>query len=337
MELALPALAILLGALPILPLIWIMVATLRRFGRRDEGVAILSSLVLSGFISVLAALLLTRGDGPEAGMLFWLIFVGFAGVSIYLPSPPALRDALLAAIVPSLALIMCLLLLYAIPVWIGGMSHVASGSEGIRSPPVAKAFLLTAFIGFVSIPSIACTTYARDHLVNTVKAITSIDVKRIKRLEDVLRASWRIVLAICVMLGITLTRPHTPFPVAPLAAAPVLEQPSIAIANKPLTTNIYLWHGALDILSFMPLSSVDASSGIIITDWNSPSGASDERFKVVAHVHGPNILPAAIRITVFRQVKNAGEWVDAQANDMLAKQLEAKALTHATELSASSP
>ena len=43
--------------------------------------------------------------------------------------------------------------------------------------------------------------------------------------------------------------------------------------------NAYLWRGALDTLSFMPLSSADPFGGVIITDWYQPPGDTGERYK----------------------------------------------------------
>ena len=37
-----------------------------------------------------------------------------------------------------------------------------------------------------------------------------------------------------------------------------------------LGVNAYLWRGALDTLSFMPLASADPFGGVIITDWYTP-------------------------------------------------------------------
>src|SRR5215472_12452217 len=49
-----------------------------------------------------------------------------------------------------------------------------------------------------------------------------------------------------------------------------------------LGVNAYLWRGALDTLSFMPLASADPFGGVIITDWYTPPAASAERFKATA-------------------------------------------------------
>ena len=53
-----------------------------------------------------------------------------------------------------------------------------------------------------------------------------------------------------------------------------------------LGVNAYLWRGALDTLSFMPLSSADPFGGVIITDWYTPTAANDERFKATAYILG---------------------------------------------------
>src|SRR6202008_3414977 len=51
-----------------------------------------------------------------------------------------------------------------------------------------------------------------------------------------------------------------------------------------LGVNAYLWRGALDTLSFMPLSSADPFGGVIITDWYTPPASSNERFKATAYI-----------------------------------------------------
>ena len=54
-----------------------------------------------------------------------------------------------------------------------------------------------------------------------------------------------------------------------------------------LGVNAYLWRGALDTLSFMPLASADPFGGVIITDWYTPASSSGERFKATAYILGP--------------------------------------------------
>ncbi|HEX4111048.1 MAG TPA: DUF3576 domain-containing protein, partial [Stellaceae bacterium] len=47
-----------------------------------------------------------------------------------------------------------------------------------------------------------------------------------------------------------------------------------------VAVNSYLWHASLDTISFMPIASADPFGGTIITDWYSPHGVTNERFKL---------------------------------------------------------
>ena len=51
-----------------------------------------------------------------------------------------------------------------------------------------------------------------------------------------------------------------------------------------LGVNAYLWRGALDTLSFMPLASADPYGGVIITDWYANPAKADERFKATVYI-----------------------------------------------------
>lgn len=99
-----------------------------------------------------------------------------------------------------------------------------------------------------------------------------------------------------------------------------------------LDVNAYLWRGALDTLSFMPLSSADPFSGVIITDWYSPPSVTDERFKATAYVMGRELRSDGIRISIFRQVLQNGVWVDAPISPMTVGEIEDKVLARARQL-----
>jgi hypothetical protein len=96
--------------------------------------------------------------------------------------------------------------------------------------------------------------------------------------------------------------------------------------------NAYLWRGALDTLSFLPLASADPFGGVIITDWYSPADAVGERFKATAYILGRELRSDAIRISVFRQVNQGGRWVDAPVNSVIQADIENKVLDRARRL-----
>jgi hypothetical protein len=104
-----------------------------------------------------------------------------------------------------------------------------------------------------------------------------------------------------------------------------------------LGVNAYLWRGALDTLSFMPLSSADPFGGVIITDWYSPPAATGERFKATAYILGRQLRADAIRISIFRQTQApGGQWVDAPVAPSTTGEIENKVLARARELRAQS-
>ena len=105
-------------------------------------------------------------------------------------------------------------------------------------------------------------------------------------------------------------------------------------AGASLQVNKYLWRGALETLSFMPLASADPFGGVIVTDWYSPAGASGERFKATAYVLGRELRTDGLKLTIFRQVRGDGQWEDAPVNPATATDIEGKILADARKLRA---
>ena len=103
-----------------------------------------------------------------------------------------------------------------------------------------------------------------------------------------------------------------------------------------LGVNAYLWRGALDTLSFMPLASADPFGGVIITDWYSPPAAPGERFKATAYILGRQLRADGVRVSVFRQVQQGGQWADAPVSASTTGEIENKVLARARELRAQS-
>jgi Domain of unknown function (DUF3576) len=99
-----------------------------------------------------------------------------------------------------------------------------------------------------------------------------------------------------------------------------------------LGVNAYLWRGALDTLSFMPLASADPFGGVIITDWYTPAAANGERFKATAYILGRELRSDGVRVSIFRQVLENGQWVDAPVSPVTVGDIENKVLSRAREL-----
>ena len=101
-----------------------------------------------------------------------------------------------------------------------------------------------------------------------------------------------------------------------------------------IQVNAYLWRATLDTLSFMPLVSADPFGGVIITDWYSPPATPDERFKANAYILSQQMTANAIQVSLFHQVLQNGQWVDAAVDPNTVSGLEDRILSHAADLRA---
>ncbi len=100
-----------------------------------------------------------------------------------------------------------------------------------------------------------------------------------------------------------------------------------------VAVNSYLWHASLDTMSFMPIASADPFGGTIITDWYSPRGTPNERFKVNIFILNRELRADGVRVTVFRQVKDGGgQWADAPVDPKTNRDLENSILMRARQL-----
>ncbi len=97
--------------------------------------------------------------------------------------------------------------------------------------------------------------------------------------------------------------------------------------------NSFLWRASLDTVSFMPITSADPFGGVILTDWYSPNGSDEERFKVNVYILDRQLRADGLRVAVFRQVREpGGGWVDAEVDVETGTLLEDTILTRAREL-----
>ena len=62
-----------------------------------------------------------------------------------------------------------------------------------------------------------------------------------------------------------------------------------------------LWRASLDVIDFMPLSSVNYSGGIIITDWYSENNNQNESIKISIRFMTNEIRSDALNIKIFNR------------------------------------
>ena len=99
-----------------------------------------------------------------------------------------------------------------------------------------------------------------------------------------------------------------------------------------LPVNKYIWQGALDTLSFLPLASTDPFTGVIATDWGATPEAPGERFKVTAYILSPALSAASLKVAVYREVRSGDLWVPAPVDPATAVKLEDAILTRARQI-----
>jgi hypothetical protein len=96
--------------------------------------------------------------------------------------------------------------------------------------------------------------------------------------------------------------------------------------------NVYLWRAALETIDFMPLVQADPFGGVIITDWYAPPATPAERFKLTVYILDRTLRADAVKVAVFRQTNDAGQWTDATVDPSTKTGIEDSILTRAREL-----
>lgn len=94
-----------------------------------------------------------------------------------------------------------------------------------------------------------------------------------------------------------------------------------------------LWEATHDTLKFTGIASEDAMSGLLITDWYTPSGKPDERLRVSVYILSRALRSDSISVTVERQVRSKeGQWEDAPIDRDVGTNLETAILQRARQI-----
>ncbi len=71
--------------------------------------------------------------------------------------------------------------------------------------------------------------------------------------------------------------------------------------NYEFSTSNPLWRASLEIIDFMPLTTVDYSGGIIITDWYSDNNNSNDSIKITVRFLSNEIQSNSLKIIVHNK------------------------------------
>ena len=101
--------------------------------------------------------------------------------------------------------------------------------------------------------------------------------------------------------------------------------------NFEFASSNELWRASLDVLDFMPLTSANYSGGIIITDWYSEEGNSNDSVKITIRFLSNEIRSDAVDIDVFyKNCISVNNCSISKKDGPLKKELTRKILSKAT-------
>ena len=102
--------------------------------------------------------------------------------------------------------------------------------------------------------------------------------------------------------------------------------------NYDFATSNELWRASLDVIDFMPLTSVNYSGGIIITDWYSNKKSQNESIKVTIRFLTNEIRSDALDIKIFTRKckKTIMDCNFIESNQTLVSELTKEILKKAT-------
>ena len=99
------------------------------------------------------------------------------------------------------------------------------------------------------------------------------------------------------------------------------------------STSNPLWRATLELIDFIPLSTVDYSGGIIITDWYSDSQSSDDSLKITIRFLSNEIQSNSIKIIVHNKKCKTNESCNiSEIDSQIKMELQRSILANAAKL-----
>ena len=105
-----------------------------------------------------------------------------------------------------------------------------------------------------------------------------------------------------------------------------------SIGTYGMPINTYLWRGALETISFMPLNSADPIGGTILTDWYSTSNNENERCKLNIFITGNQLKTQNLKVTSFCQEFKNQKWINKAVNESNNLKIENAILNQAKKI-----
>lgn len=68
-------------------------------------------------------------------------------------------------------------------------------------------------------------------------------------------------------------------------------------ADQTVKVNRYLWNASLDVLSFLPVQSVDPFTGVIVTGYGTPPGGG-RSYRATVHIKDPALDARSLKVAL---------------------------------------
>jgi uncharacterized protein DUF3576 len=122
----------------------------------------------------------------------------------------------------------------------------------------------------------------------------------------------RAILLLVVLGGVSSCGRSAPQGQADGAAVPTVMEPAREesletgsiwdMFNRPdpevtVSVNKYLWNASLDVLSFLPVQSVDPFTGVIVTGFGTPPGGG-RSYRAFVHITDPALDARSLKVSL---------------------------------------
>ncbi len=103
--------------------------------------------------------------------------------------------------------------------------------------------------------------------------------------------------------------------------------------NYEFSTSNPMWRATLDVLDFLPLSTVDYSGGVIISDWYTDSSNKNQALKITVRFLSNTIQTNSIKVTVHSKKCSVNQTCNVEVfRSRIQEELVASILREATIL-----
>jgi hypothetical protein len=110
-----------------------------------------------------------------------------------------------------------------------------------------------------------------------------------------------VALAGMLMVGLAACSGSSPFGSLGISAggrsADATQQATRVRGGETVAVNRYLWTASLDVLSFLPIESVDPFTGVIVTGYGTPPGGNSA-YRATVHISDPALDARALNVAV---------------------------------------